>query len=247
MKMGEQVLVSREQRVDFLRRVRAARSMILKDSESFHRVVSVIEHVGQSFGKKIGNGLNDYRNPILDFIVANTAHERHEFDSLFSLVRNARNDAVHGGAYIRHHTSRLNQLLIALSEALMSDLNQARDLMVDDPVVAYPWQQVAELRRQMLSHSFSYIPVVDMPGHPNGVISEVALAKMLNVDRGKRKRLLAVPLKEAIQNKTVYIEKAPTCSPESTKSEFLGSASHLPTLVKEDGRLVGIITAFDLL
>ncbi|WP_141631548.1 hypothetical protein [Rhodopirellula baltica] len=183
-------------------------------------------------------------------IAQETSHGWDETLPLYELVGQARNDSVHGGAYIRHHTMKLNQLLLMLDEALMSDLQTAKDLMVNSPVVVEHWQQLAEVRRQMLSNSFSYIPIIGLSDRPNAVVSEIAMARVLSGNRSERNRLLALRVCEALEEpeeKRLGIEDAPECVPDSTREEFLKTASHKPTLVKSNGRLVGIITAFDLL
>lgn len=247
MKKGEEVVLTREQRVEFLSRTREARTMVLRDSESFHLAVCVIEHIGQAISGAIRGGLKHYEVEILNLIAQHTSHDWTETLPLFDLIRQARNDSVHGGAYIRQHTAKLNQLLVMLDEALMADLLEAKDLMVATPVFVQPWQQVAEIRRLMLANSFSYIPVVDLPTNPNAVVSEVALAKMLCVGSTDRRTRMSLSLIDAIQQDILKPEDAPTCTPTTKKRDILSQIEHLPTLVKENGRLVGIITAFDIL
>lgn len=56
MKEGATVTATLEQRVDFLGRVRDARALILRDAESFHFAVCVLEHIGQAIAHNFGKG-----------------------------------------------------------------------------------------------------------------------------------------------------------------------------------------------
>ena len=98
MKKDEEVELTQEQRVEFLRRTREARAIVLRDSESFHLAVCVIEHIGQAIAGAIRNGLKHYEAEILNLIAPHTDHGWDETRPLFNLIRRARNDSVHGGA-----------------------------------------------------------------------------------------------------------------------------------------------------
>ena len=59
------------------------------------------------------------------------------FDSLYDIVRRARNDAMHIGSYARHATSAAVELCIGLEEAVMigpEKLNPTQKLRVAPPV-----------------------------------------------------------------------------------------------------------------
>ena len=103
------------------------------------------------------------------------------FDSLFDLVKTARNDAMHTGVYARHATAAAIELCIGLETALMNVANMPRtivkDFMVKSPIIVESWQPVAFARQLMLTHSFSFLPV-----QRDGkwmLISEGAIAKYL--------------------------------------------------------------------
>ena len=51
---------------------------------------------------------------------------------LIETVRLARNDVVHGGAYVRHLTDRLVELINILEDAAMAKLLNVNDIMVRD-------------------------------------------------------------------------------------------------------------------
>ena len=111
------------------------------------------------------------------------------FEVLYEAVRNARNDAMHQGAQARHLTQTLIQMAVILEDALMEEAKtkkasscqedstdktestssgnanadkkslQLCDVMVRNVSVAQPWQPVSFVRQQMLSNSFTFIPI----------------------------------------------------------------------------------------
>lgn len=83
--------------MDFVGRLRAARALVLRDSEAFHEASTVLEHIGQVTGGIIGNGLKDYEGSIVG-IAKSAAHSEEAVCRLFNVVREARNKAVHDGA-----------------------------------------------------------------------------------------------------------------------------------------------------
>src|SRR5205085_6871383 len=136
--------------VDFLYRLRAARALILRDSESFGEASTVLEHIGQVVGCKIGIGLKDYEAPIIALAKEADPVEEDAVRRLFNVVREARNKSIHDGAYARHLNSRLVDLLLILEEATMTTMDRVEDLMVRNPVSAEPWHLVSHVRKMML-------------------------------------------------------------------------------------------------
>src|SRR5436190_8510800 len=129
------ITLTNSQRVDFLGRIRASRALVLQDSESFREASTVLEHIGQVVGGKIGSGLKDYQAAIVS--LANHAGEPKEQEEIkrsFNVVREARNKAVHDGAYARHLNSRLIDLLLLLEEGIVMNMDRVEDLMVRTPV-----------------------------------------------------------------------------------------------------------------
>ena len=82
------------------------------------------------------------------------------FASLYDLVREARNDALHVGAFARHLTRHAIELSLVLEDALMAEAVVARDFMVEGPICASAWQPLSSIRSTMLANSFSYLPVI---------------------------------------------------------------------------------------
>ena len=106
------------------------------------------------------------------------------FSTLYDLVRDARNDAVHQGAFARHLTRHAIELAIILEDALSSYMYRATDFMALNPVCAELWQPVGFIRQQMLANSYSYLPVRDDDENWS-VVSDSAIAIFLGSEGGK--------------------------------------------------------------
>src|SRR5262245_43055824 len=98
--------------------LREARSIVYRNAESFNEAAAVLEYVGQMLRGLVLNGLNDYRNQICNLARRAPSSQADRVDVLFDTVRKARNDSVHSGDYIRHHATRLVELLLLLEEGL---------------------------------------------------------------------------------------------------------------------------------
>lgn len=104
--------------VDCLGRLRDARALILRDAESFYEAATGLERVGQVLSGRIRNGLAGYEEDLLELATTTGRHEPAETARLFNVVREARNMAVHEGAWARHLSTRLVDLLMILEEAI---------------------------------------------------------------------------------------------------------------------------------
>lgn len=177
------------------------------------------------------------------------------FEALFSIVRIARNDAMHIGAYARHATVAGIELCIGLEESLMTNVERnVRNLMVASPVTVESWQPVAQARQLMLMHSFSYLPV-----RIEGtwwLISELCLAKYLEVKSEIKKVRLGLTIKEAMENSLMMlkVENDDLLTVNMTIAEVLQRASvqNGPTLwlvvdKKHPEHLSGVLTPFELM
>jgi hypothetical protein len=69
------------------------------------------------------------RSPLAEEIPAQLPAWHAPFAALYDLVRFARNDALHEGAFARHLTSHAIELTIILEDALMEEAFGARDFM----------------------------------------------------------------------------------------------------------------------
>jgi CBS domain-containing protein len=241
------------QRVDFLGRLRGARALVLRDSESFREASTVLEHIGQVIGGTIGNGLKDHETAIVGLAAGAGQEDEAAVRRLFNVVREARNKAVHDGAYARHLNSRLVDLLLMLEEAIMTNMNRVEDLMVRTPVSAEPWHLVSHVRKLMLTNSFSWIPVFQDKPSRWMLLRDAALMKWIRSEPNKKKQgeRLAMPVSDAISQHKLDVKGAICCSRDVLISVILAQMDERPMLVTEriqgQERLLGIITAFDLL
>ena len=133
----------------------------------FLRVLFAVERLGSFLSKEIGT-LNSYL-PVLqdlacDSPLASALPKVYPglhlpFYRLYQLVMQARNDALHQGAYARHLTRHAIELSIVLEDALMDNLGTVAEFMVRDPLCCSLWQPLSFIRQQMLANDFSFLPV----------------------------------------------------------------------------------------
>ena len=142
-----------------LNMLRDARALAYRDAESFDQAATVLEHVGQLLSGNLGVGLGSYEGTIVGLAGQAPRTDARHLRELFKTVKEARNDSVHSGAFIRHHVLSLVELILILEEAISVNGRVAGDLMVRNPVTAEPWHNVATVRRNMLTNSFSYLPI----------------------------------------------------------------------------------------
>lgn len=258
-----------EQAVYFRNQFREARNRVFQDSEAFSEILFAVERLGSYLIGKIGT-LDSYRSCIQELAnqstLAKTIPAKHssshiEFHRLYELVMQARNDALHQGAYARHLTSRLIELSLVLEDALMSKGKLVRDYMVINPLCASLWQPLSFIRQQMLANSFSFLPVQDSQGSWK-LISDQALAKYLRVKKSDRDKRMAQTLAEALKDESSLLLLSKTVKPSEDvgKALELMKESYTPLLVtttvklgdeavkeKESEEIIGILTSFDLL
>lgn len=230
-----------------LQMLRDARALVYRDAESFGDAMAILEHIGQLRMGEVGNGLGAYEKTILSLAREAPGQNERELQNLFQTVRDARNDSVHTGDFIRHHVLRLVELLLILEEALMVNSRVASDLMVRNPVTAELWHNIATVRRNMLSNSFSYLPI--RVNNTWGVISDVSLMVYLSVATKKERGCRLGATVEAVINMPGFTLYKPRVVFATTPvDEIKPKMTHLPILVVDSaGNLLGILTAFDLL
>jgi len=179
------------------------------------------------------------------------------FSTLYDLVRDARNDAVHQGAFARHLARHAIELAIILEDALRNYIDSATDLMALNPVCAELWQPIGFIRQQMLANSYSYLPV---RGDDENwyVVSDSAVAIFLRSegDGEKRRKRLASRLKDASKEDLDLLKLMPAESKFVDESVSVAEALKRlkeppPVLLvrheSDSKSLLGILTAFDLL
>jgi hypothetical protein len=244
--------------VFFRDHLRDARNRAIDDAEDFQALLHAFEQLGCILCGRI-DALGGYAGKLnslagkspLARVVPKQHREWHiPAAELVEIVRNARNDALHQGAYARHLTMAAIQLAIVLEDALMNGVKRASDLMVRNPVCAHPWQPISFIRQQMLAHSYSFLPV----HFPNDgrwkFVSDLAVATYLRSRPEQRDERLAKTLQAAVSEDGLQLCPAQTFHADTTISDLLAKIGSVPVLIcrKEDGQeLVGILTAFDLL
>jgi len=241
----------------FRDQLRDARCCATDDAEDFHDLLHAIERLGCALTGRMG-ALGSYQTALADLAersalcqtvpIAN--REWHTPAAvLFNLLRNARNDALHQGAYARQLTTAAVQFAIVLEDALLNGSTLVADFMVRDPICAHPWQPISFMRQQMLSHQFSFLPVFF--DERWRLISDLAVANYLRQDPTARNARLASRLEDTIRNDGLKLITAEVRLPTTLIADALCTLTNLPILICRDGSgaqdLVGIFTAFDLL
>ena len=146
----------------------------------------------------------------------------------------------------------LVELLLVLEEGLSMSGKIAGDLMVQNPTKAELWQNIAAARRAMLANSFSYLPAQDLDGVWK-LLSDFSVVKYLKrartlTDRGD---LLGKQLQKALKDREIELTPCDRISQDKNIEDVAKAVSHVPVLIVETEnnteRLLGILTAFDLL
>ena len=176
--------------------LREARYAALADAEGFGQLCFAIELLGSRLcGAKLSLGKYE---KCLKCLAAN-ALNADRFDALYRRVLDARNDAMHTGAYARNAAQAAVQLSLILEEGLMNkfDLTVA-DFMVTTPVYVEDWHTLGYARQLMLVNSFSYLPIFH--GDKWHLISDMAMAQFFQrlKNSDEKKEFEAKPIKEAL-------------------------------------------------
>jgi len=247
-------------RIYFRDELRDARAAALLDAEEFDSILFVIERLGSYLTGQIGT-LADYKNAIISLAKGSALSQlptslhgwNPPFNRLFGQLAEARNDALHQGAYARHLTTHAIQVSLILEDALMDGRDKVGDFMVKNVVTASLWQPLSFIRQQMLLNSFSFLPVLNDAGEPTGeLIADCSLACYLV---GSRKERLAQKLGEVAESGGIKLLATAKCQSNDKVRQILSDVTmndeRLPILVidEQGGRkhLIGLVTAFDLL
>jgi hypothetical protein len=160
--------------------------------------------------------------------------------------------AVHGGAWVRHHTSRLVDLFLLLEHAIVSRMEFIEQVMVRAPLEAKAWHLVGHARNHMLSNAFSALPIL-LPANSAQwmLLYDEAIVHMVSgKGRAERDELLSKTIESAIASGELRLRKAQTCRPRDSIAE-IAKRTMWPQLVVDENlgfdRLLGIVTPFDLL
>ena len=252
--------------------IRHAREDLLENAENFGPLVQVIESLGRYVHvNPEHHGLNRFESSLLLFVRKafnyddeNAEQFKRAFRRLFESVRHARNDLMHTGAYARNVADRAGELAIILEDALNRGLTTAGDLMVSSPVCAERWHTLAMVRKTMLLHSYSYLPI-QFGADDWRLVTDFEVARYLR--SGSRYVRLQQRMEELMAGQIPHVEPAHTSDPLAQLSDYdrfqflpaiqvaadtevpelLKLMHREPALVVDGENLVGFITPFDLL
>jgi hypothetical protein len=249
--------LEREVAAHFRSALREARASALRDAEGWMDVIMVLEHLVAHWAPT-ANGLAAARDPIARIAAQSSLAERvpaewrtlhTPFTELFDHVRRGRNAAVHQGAAARRLTVQAVELALILEHAMAPSSDFVSDYMVREPTRAYPWQPVSFVRHQMLTNSFSYLPLhLEFKGERRWwLISDGALARYLRAAAGDVR--LRTTVAEAVASQQLQVLPAKRVKPTDSASAVFTGDSDLPVLVEsgDPPDLIGILTPFDLL
>lgn len=246
----------------FLNALRDARQRVLGDSESAESVIFVLEKLGSYLTGEFA-GLASYRARLADLAGASAYKAKlpsrwpalHiSFNRIYDSVVQARNDAMHQGAYARHLAKHGVEVVLILEDAIMANATKAEEIMVPNPVTAESWQPVSHVRMTMLRESFSHLPI--LWENEWFCVSDYQIACYLrrqgvNLPRSER---LCMSVADAVRGNCLELTKPVIAKTGKLISELASSLQHSPALVVQESgvhstpqRLLGIITAFDLL
>lgn len=243
--------------------LRAARYAALADAEGFGEICFALEALGLRLLGQQGDlgayqeriGVCASKSPQFNALARKLPSRFKSFDALYRTVRTARNDAMHIGAYARHATEAAIELSIGLEEALMVDVKPTvGSVMVNSPIVVEDWHPVAHARQLMLMHSFSFLPV--RLEERWCLVSELGLARFLNVGRDERVKRLGLTIAEAVKAglEPVPIADGQLLTTDTPVRAVLDDArvqdGPMLWLVVDDSRtdrLAGVLSPFELM
>lgn len=242
-----------EQRVAFAHEFRAARAGALRDAEAFEEHIFVMERLGSYIVNLPRGDLRKYQSALegvahespLAFAAEKVFPEFHVgFLALYEEARIARNDAMHQGAIARHLARHAQELALIMEDALMSGAKTAREFMVRSPVCAELWQPLSAIRRTMLLNAFSFLPFKSREGEWKLMADSELVAFIRCKDRQTR---LLMTLEEAL-GEGLRPAKANVSDMEEPIENIAATMGNTPRLIVDsEGRLLGLLTAFDLL
>jgi hypothetical protein len=182
--------ISVERLVALRRGLARARALALEDAEGVSNLLVSIEEVGAAFAGEYSS-LERYRCPLNEGLDFDVPVER--FGDLFGVVKWIRNTGMHAGAWARHATANAVELALILEDAIGKKIMRNNQdnackstwsvecFMVRDPVRAAMWQTIADIRKTMLRHSFSYLPIFISEHKSWEFVSDHALAKWMGI------------------------------------------------------------------
>ena len=250
-------VLCREQSVYFRNKLRVARDAALHDSEGFQQVLFAVEQLGRQKwqeNNKLPQSLGQMKGNFSQFVDSSFDGKGDtDFATLYQMMVDGRNDAMHVGAVARSLTATCVKISIVLEEALMATVSDAtiEDYMVHSPVVTYEWQRIGLIRQTMLEHSFSHLPFFRKGLCTWHLVSAHEICHYLRECRNEcRNSRLAKILSEAIQEDRLTSTKAKVVCPEDRVECALNKTRcGEPVLVLHPATndLIGVANSFDLM
>lgn len=251
--------LSWNERLHYRDRLRNARYAALADAEGFGEICFAIEALGlrlRGAESTMGKYVEQIRPlsvdaPTLTELAAAFPSLFSRFEALYETVTKARNDAMHTGVYARHATTAAIELCIGLEEAIMNGSGPLRtsvaDFMVKAPISVESWQPVAHARQLMLTHSFSFLPVLLNQWM---LVSEIAMAQFLYRNPDRRRSLATSIDTAAEQGLTLVVATTVNASDEVSNVLEAKRSESGPTLwlvTDRKNRLCGVLSPFELM
>jgi len=240
----------------FSKEFRDARARALADSEGWQSLIFVFERLAKFVTRcqRTTIGTPEAAQVFFQIIGRNQEDDpatNPHVKLLLQQVVVGRNSEFHGGAAARRFARHCVEFSFLLEEGLKEIMNKNLGSVMSSPVISVEtWQMLADLRRLMLENSFTWIPL--RKDDVWRVVSDHALICYLRKNP------------EALKTKTVeaaLCEENGLVAPpleifykgrETQNEELLVSLTARPVLVSSTNepsanRVIGIVTAFDLL
>lgn len=252
------VLLSAEQALHFARDLRHARVTALADSEGWQSLVFVFERLVKFCAGDQSVTIGDKKAKV-EFkrlvvgVCSDQTQEYASFNMLLEQVIQGRNSEFHGGAAARRFAKHCVEFSLLLEEGLSHFMNKNLGSVMSSPVVEIkPWQMLVEVRRLMLENSYTWIPLKTESGWH--VVSDLALVTYFKKypmawKTQKIKDALGAEAKLETKDLLIFNYKTEIGVGDETLMKALALG---PVLVGEgdttaSDRVIGIVTAFDLL
>ena len=245
--------ICREQAVYFRSKLRAARDAALHDSEGYQQVLFGVEQFGRQMWpmpRPAGLGQLQCRfRQFLSICFESESPFHAEFDSLYSMMVDGRNDAMHVGAVARRLTVSCVRIAIMLEDALMATSMKneltIQHYMVYPVVRTYEWQPIGLIRQTMLESSFSYLPF--RQDDEWRFVSADTICRYLQ--HKCRRYRLTMTLSQAVSDGLKTRGAKKVCPEASVRCVLNKICGDEPVLVIRDetNDLIGIANSFDLM
>ena len=238
----------------FANELRSARLGALADAEGWMPLVLAFERLGKYLVSNRTANLGKARSKITDLAKSGAvrfrvgSNDSIPIEMLVKLVIDGRNEEFHGGSAARRFTSHCLELGILLEDGLKSFLSpmKLKYVMTPNPTCAELDLPLYHARQLMLEGSFTWLPA-SFDGNWIG-ISDHAIVTYTNNHLERYGKTTRSAIKGAAESRLTYVPLNPIDG-ETTIIEAIAALADRPVLISANGtdRIIGIVTAFDLL